>query len=85
MTSTSEPSPSTTACFSSARSIAPRSSRSRAAFSKSWRSEAAYISRSIRLMNGRVWPAMKSQKSSTIARWSSAEMLPTQGAEHLSM
>ena len=66
-TSASVPSPSTTACFSSARLSAPRSSRSRAAFSKSWAADAAYISRSMRLTNADVCPAMKSQKSSTIA------------------
>ena len=65
--------------------MAPRSSRSRAAFSKSSASEAAYISARIRLMKVLVLPAMKSQKSSTMSRWSSALMLPTQGAEHLSM
>ena len=32
-----------------------------------------------------VWPAMKSQKSSTISRCSSAVTRPTQGAEHLPM
>ena len=73
------------ACFSSARLIAPRSSRSRAARSKSSASEAAYISFSMRRMNGRVCPAMKSQKSSTISRCSSAVTLPTQGATHLPM
>ena len=56
--------------------MAPRSSRSRAARSKSSSSEAAYISSRMRLTNALVWPPMKSQKSSTIARWSSAEMLP---------
>ena len=85
MTSASVPSPNTTACFSSAFSMAARSSRSRAAFSKSSASEAAYISLRIRLTNAAVWPPMKSQKSSTIRRWSSALMLPTHGAEHLSM
>jgi hypothetical protein len=65
--------------------MAPRSSRSRAAFSKSSASLAAYISFSMRRMNGLVWPPMKSQKSSTMARCSSAETSPTQGAEHLSM
>ncbi len=85
MTSASVPSPSTTACFSSALLSAPRSSRSRAAFSKSIASLAAYISFSMRRTNALVWPAMKSQKSSTISRCSAALTLPTQGAEHLSM
>ncbi len=65
--------------------MAPRSSRSRAAFSKSSASLAAYISLRIRDMNGLVCPAMKSQKSSTMRRCSSSVTLPTQGAEHLSM
>ena len=85
MTSASVPSPRTTACFSSALRIAPRSSRSRAAFSKSIASEAAYISRSMRRTKALVLPAMKSQKSSTIRRCSSGVTLPTQGAAHLSM
>ena len=66
MTSASVPSPSTTACFSSALRSAPRSSRSRAACSKSIASDAAYISRSMRRTKALVLPAMKSQKSSTI-------------------
>ncbi len=47
---------------------APRSSRSLAAFSKSRASEAAYICFSRRFMKALVWPAMKSHRSSTIAR-----------------
>jgi len=85
MMSASVPSPSTTACFSSALVRAARSSRRRAAFSKSRASEAAYISFSIRLTKVVVCPAMKSQKSSTIARCSSALTRPTHGAAHLSM
>ena len=65
--------------------MAPRSSRSRAARSKSSASEAAYISFLMRRRNAVVWPPMKSQKSSTIARCCSAVTLPTHGAEHLSM
>ena len=53
--------------------------------SKSSASEAAYISFSMRRRNAVVCPPMKSQKSSTIARCSSAVTLPTQGAAHLSM
>jgi hypothetical protein len=48
-------------------------------------SDAARIWRSTRLVNLVVLPAMKSQKSSAICRWSSALIRPTQGAEHLSM
>ena len=40
---------------------------------------------SSRRINGSVLPAMKSQKSSTIARCSSASTRPTHGAEHLPM
>jgi hypothetical protein len=79
------PSPRTTACFSIARRSAPRSSRSRAAFSNSRFSEAAAISRSSRFIICSVRPAMKSQKSSTIPRCSSALTRPTQGAAHLPM
>ena len=62
-TSASVPSPSTTACFSTARRSAPRSSRSRAAFSKSSSAAAAAISFSSRRISGSALPAMKSQKS----------------------
>ena len=84
-TSASVPSPSTTACFSTARRTAPRSSRSRAARSKSSSAAAAAISFSSRRIIGSALPAMKSQKSSTIARCSSALTRPTHGAEHLPM
>ena len=83
MTSASVPSPSTTACFSSALLRAPRSSRSRAAFSKSSASEAAYISLSTRRTKALVWPPMKSQKSSTIARCSSARDVADAGCRAL--
>ena len=85
MTSQSVPSPSTTACFSSARSSALTSSRSRAAFSYSSASEAALISAVSFLVNLAVCPAMKSQKSSASARCSSSLIRPTHGAEHFSM
>ena len=84
-TSASVPSPSTTACFSTARRSAPRSSRSRAAFSKSSSAAAAAISFSSRRISGSALPAMKSQKSSTISRCSSAVTWPMHGAEHLPM
>jgi len=60
-------------------------SRSRAARSNSNSSEACIISRSSRFTNVSVRPAMKSQKSSTIARCSSALTRSTHGAEHLPM
>ncbi|CPU67130.1 Uncharacterised protein [Mycobacteroides abscessus] len=41
--------------------------------------------RSSRRTNRCVSPAMKSQKSSASALWSSGVMRPTHGAEHLSM
>jgi hypothetical protein len=71
--------------FSRALPSATRSSRSRAACSKSSEREAAAMSRSSRLTKRVVSPAMKSQKSSAMARCSSALTRPTQGAEHLSM
>ena len=85
MTSQSVPSPSTTACFSSARSSAWMSSRSRAARSYSSAAAAARISRLEPLVNRAVWPAMKSQNSSARLRCSSALIRPTHGAEHLPM
>jgi hypothetical protein len=84
-TSASVPSPSTTVCFSIARRNAAMSSRSRAARSNSSSAEACSISRSRRLTNVSVRPAMKSQKSSTMARCSAAVTEPTHGAEHLPM
>ena len=85
MTSQSVPSPSTTACFSSARSSARMSSRSRAARSNSSAAAACRISASIRRMKRAVWPAMKSQKSSASLRCSAALTRCTHGAEHLPM
>ena len=85
MTSQSVPSPSTTACFSIARSSARRSSRSRAARSNSSSRAACFISASRRLANRLVCPAMKSQKSSASRRCSSALTRLTHGAEHLPM
>ncbi len=71
-TSASVPSPNTTACFSIARRSASRSSRSRAASSNSRFALASFMRRSSRLIMVSVLPAMKSQKSSTICRCSSA-------------
>ena len=84
-TSASVPSPKTTACFSIARRSAPMSSRIRAARSNSSSADAAAISRSSRRIIRSVLPAMKSTKSSTMARCSSAVTRPTHGAEHLPM
>jgi hypothetical protein len=53
--------------------------------SYSMASAASAISRSSRRTICSVRPAMKSQKSSTIARCSSALTRPTQGAAHLPM
>ena len=69
----------------SRRRNAVRSSRSRAARSKSSSAAATAICFSSRRIIVSVWPAMKSQKSSTICRCSSAVTRPTQGAEHLPM
>ena len=85
MTSQSVPSPSTTACFSRARSRALRSSRTRAARSYSSAAAASFISAVSFLVNFAVCPAMKSQKSSASARCSAALTRCTQGAEHLPM
>ena len=68
-----------------ARCTADKSSRSRAARSKSRASDASAISRSRRLMSGFVRPDMNSQKSSTIFRCCSSETHPTHGAEHFPM
>ena len=84
-TSASVPSPNTTACFSMARRSAPTSSRNRAARSKSSSDALAVISFSSRRISVSVWPAMKSQKSSTMPRCSSALTRPTHGALHLPM
>src|SRR5699024_7471212 len=75
----------TTAFFSTTFVRAARSSRNRAARSKSSSVEACFISRSRRRTYGPVCPAMKSQNSSAIARWSSTEIRSTHGAAHLSM
>jgi hypothetical protein len=61
------------------------SSRRRAASSNSSWSLASCISRSRRRTIVSVLPAMKSQKSSTMRRCSSAVTEPTHGAEHLPM
>jgi hypothetical protein len=61
------------------------SSRSRAACSNSSEADASCMRFSSRLTNLVVLPAMKSQKSSAMARCSSGLTRPTQGAEHLSM
>jgi hypothetical protein len=60
-------------------------SRRRAAASKFRASAAARISASMRCRVGLVRPSMKPMNSSTTARWSSGEMWPTHGPEHLWM